>query len=113
MQPLAPGVGEAVLERFKVIGDVPVEVRAELDRRPITCRELLELQVGSLLVLTRPTGENIDVYAGDVLIGTGEILVIDTTLAVRVADLRELIGAAGQESAPPPPPPPMDEGEAL
>lgn len=88
MQPLRNG--DALLKRFDSIGDIPMELRAELDRRPISCQELLELKVGSLLVLTRPTGENIDVYAGEVLIGTGEILVVDNTLAVRVADLHEL-----------------------
>jgi hypothetical protein len=44
--------------------------------------------VDSVLNLSRPTGENVDLYAGKVLIGYGEILVIEQSLAVRVAELR-------------------------
>lgn len=77
------------LESFQFLHDVKLPLCAELDRRQISFRHLLELGVDSLLLLTRPTGENIDLYAGEVLLGTGEILVVDGTLAVRVADLRE------------------------
>jgi flagellar motor switch/type III secretory pathway protein FliN len=62
-------------------------LRAELDQRTISFPALLGLEIGSILQLTRPTGENVDLYAGDVQIGCGEILVIDSNLAVRKADL--------------------------
>jgi flagellar motor switch protein FliN len=76
------------LEDFQAILDVPLTLSAELDQRKISVSDLLALEVGSLLPLTRPTGENLDLYAGDVLLGSGEILVIDSGLAVRVAELR-------------------------
>jgi flagellar motor switch protein FliN/FliY len=72
---------------FQVIEEVKITLRAELDQRTISFPALLGLEVGSILQLTRPTGENVDLYAGDVLIGCGEILVIDSNLAVRMADL--------------------------
>ena len=72
---------------FHVVEDVKVMLRAELDQRTISFPALLGLEVGSILQLTRPTGENVDLYAGDVLIGCGEILVMDSNLAVRMADL--------------------------
>ena len=62
-------------------------LRAELDQRTISFPALLGLEVGSILQLTRPTGENVDLYAANVLIGCGEILVMDSNLAVRMADL--------------------------
>jgi len=73
---------------YRFIEDVKIPLRAELDQRTISFPELLSLKEGSVLQLTRPTGENVDIYAGEVLIGCGEILVIDSTLAVRVADVR-------------------------
>jgi flagellar motor switch protein FliN len=72
---------------FQFVEDVKVTLRAELDQRTISFPALLGLEVGSILQLTRPTGENVDLYAGDVLIGCGEILIIDSNLAVRMADL--------------------------
>lgn len=75
------------LEKFSVVADIPLTIYAELDRRTITFRELLELTPDMLLALSRPAGENIDLYAGEVLIGSGEVLVVDARLAVRVADI--------------------------
>jgi flagellar motor switch/type III secretory pathway protein FliN len=72
---------------FEMVEDVKIALRAELDQRTISFLALLGLEVDSILQLTRPTGENVDLYAGDVLIGCGEILVIDSNLAVRMADL--------------------------
>jgi flagellar motor switch protein FliN len=77
------------VDRFHAIDDVLLTVRVELDRRTITFRELLELGPGSVLAFPRPTGENVDIYAEEVLLGSGEILIVDTALAVRVADLRD------------------------
>lgn len=80
-------VAASELERFAVVADIPLTIYAELDRRTITFRELLELSPDTLLPLTRPAGENIDLYAGEVLIGSGEVLVADARLAVRIADI--------------------------
>jgi flagellar motor switch/type III secretory pathway protein FliN len=80
-----------VLEQFRLLEEVPLVLRAELDRRTISFGALMKLDVGSLLVLSRPTGENIDLYAGEVMIGSGEILVVDASMAVRIADLREKV----------------------
>ncbi|MBV8553792.1 MAG: FliM/FliN family flagellar motor switch protein [Acidobacteriaceae bacterium] len=75
------------ISSFHPIEDVPLLLHAELDRQTISFGELLALKTGSVLSLSRPTGENVDLYAGDVLLGSCEILVVDSTLAIRVADL--------------------------
>ena len=78
---------EVSYESLAFLGDVPVQVSAELDRRTISVRDLLKLEENHLLLLGRPAGENIDVFAGDVLIATAEILASEERLAVRIADL--------------------------
>ena len=75
------------LGKFSVVADIPLTIYAELDRRTITFRELLELAPDTLLALSRPAGENIDLYAGEVLIASGEVLVVDARLAIRIADI--------------------------
>jgi flagellar motor switch protein FliN/FliY len=77
------------LAAFHFIGDLPVTLVAELDRRSIRFEELVRLEAGTVVALTRPAGENIDVLVGDVLLGSGEILVIDNSLAIRIAELRD------------------------
>ena len=69
------------------VGDVPLTIRAELDRKQISVRELLDLQKDSVVLLSRPAGENVDLYASEVYMGSGEILVIGGGLAIRLADI--------------------------
>jgi len=76
------------LDGMQRIEHIQVTVRAELDQTILTFAELLNLDVGSLIQLSRPTGENIDIYIEDILLGWGEVLLLDGTMAVRLADLR-------------------------
>ena len=77
-------------EAIAPLGEVPVEIEVELDRRMLTTREVLRLATGSLIGTSRSAGENIDIYIGGVLCGSGEIVVIENTLGVRITDFREL-----------------------
>ena len=77
------------LEEIAPLGDVPVDVEIELDRRIMTTSEVLQLAEGSILGTSRSAGENIDIYIGGVLCGSGEIVVIENTLGVRITDFRD------------------------
>jgi flagellar motor switch protein FliN/FliY len=81
---------QGIAPDFQIVEDVTIELRAELDKRTTTFGELLNLDIGSILQLSRSTGDNVDLFAGEVLIACGEILVIDSTLAVRVADFQRV-----------------------
>ncbi|HEY3744397.1 MAG TPA: FliM/FliN family flagellar motor switch protein [Bryobacteraceae bacterium] len=76
----------APMDQVGHLGDVAIEVEVELDRKPLTVRELLELEAGSVLKMTRSAGENIDVLIGGSLVGFGEIVLVEDTIAVRITD---------------------------
>jgi flagellar motor switch protein FliN len=76
-------------EEVAPLGDIPVEIEIELDRRIMTAREILRLEQGSVIETVRSAGENIDIYVGGVLCGSGEIVVIESTLGVRITDFRD------------------------
>ena len=73
-------------EEIAPFGDVPVKIVVELDRRIMTTREVLRLEEGCVIGTSRSAGENIDIYIGGVLCGSGEIVVIENTLGVRITD---------------------------
>jgi flagellar motor switch protein FliN len=77
-----------VAPEFARLADVAIEIQVELDRRTMTVRQILELKVGSLIGTSRSAGENIDVYIGGTLAGSGEIVVIENTMGVRVTDFQ-------------------------
>jgi flagellar motor switch protein FliN/FliY len=73
-------------EEIAALGDINLEMEVELDRRIMSTRELLQLEEGSVIGTTRSAGENIDIYIGGVRCGSGEIVVIESTLGVRITD---------------------------
>ena len=76
-------------EEIAPLGEIPVDVEVELDRRIMTTREVLLLSEGSVITTSRSAGENIDIYIGGVLCGSGEIVVIENSLGVRITDFQE------------------------
>lgn len=76
------------MQEIAPIQDVPMEVGVELDRRMLTIREILDLQTGSVIQMERSAGENIDIYVGRKLVAFGEIVIIESTMGVRITDFR-------------------------
>ena len=77
------------LEEINHLSDVPIQVEVELDRKIMTVRELLELEQGSVIKMPRSAGENIDIVIGGSPIGSGEIVIIEETVGVRITDFTE------------------------
>ena len=77
------------LEEIAPLADVPVEIEVELDRRIMTTREVLQLEEGCIIGTSRSAGENIDIFIGGVLCGSGEIVVVENSLGVRITDFRD------------------------
>ena len=75
-----------IFEQIAPVADVPVDIEAELDRKTMTVRQLLELDKGSVVKMTRSAGENIDVLAGGARLAYGEIVIIEDTVGVRITD---------------------------
>jgi flagellar motor switch protein FliN len=67
--------------------NVPLAVNVELDRRVMKVREILQLDVDSVLKMNRSAGENLDLLIGGALIGFGEIVISETTTGLRITDL--------------------------
>ena len=71
-------------EEIAHLHDVPIRLEIELDRRSMTLRELLGIHAGGVLRMSRSAGENISILVDGLLIGFGEIVIIDDTMGVRV-----------------------------
>lgn len=66
--------------------DIPLPVNIELDRRVLSLREVLQLDVDSTLKMNRSAGENLDLLIGGALIGFGEIVISETITGFRITD---------------------------
>lgn len=74
------------IERVGSLHDVTLAIEVELDRKNITVKDLLALERGAVLKMTRSAGENIDIYAGGSLVAFGEIVLVEDMIAVRITD---------------------------
>ena len=75
-----------VCEQIAHFADVPVTVDIELDRRVMTMRQVLDLEAGSVIKMSRSAGDNIDVLVGSTLVAFGEIVIIEDAVGVRITD---------------------------
>ncbi len=76
-------------EQIGHLSDIPIDVDVELDRKTMSVREILSLDQGSVIKMVRSAGENIDIYAGGSLLGSGEIVIIEEAVGVRITDFNE------------------------
>jgi flagellar motor switch protein FliN len=77
------------LEEIGHLADVPIDVEIELAHKTMPVRDILSLTQGSVIRMPRSAGENIDILAGGALIGSGEIVIIEETVGVRITDFKE------------------------
>ena len=83
------GVREAATPLASRYADLSLGIEVELDRKPMTVREILRLKPGSVLRMTRSAGENIDIRVGGALMGFGEIVILEERMGVRITDFYE------------------------
>ena len=70
-----------------VILDIPVSISMEVGRTPITIRNLLQLNQGSVIELDRLAGEPLDVLVNGTLIAHGEVVVVNEKFGIRMTDV--------------------------
>jgi len=70
-----------------LILDLPLDVSVELGKVKIPVNELLQLGRGSILELTKPVADPLDIYINNKLIAKGEVVILDDKFGIRVADI--------------------------
>jgi len=78
-------------EQIANFADITVPIEVELDREIMSVRYILELHEGSVIKLDRSAGENIDILVGGAVVASGEIVVLEENMGVRITDFNEEI----------------------
>lgn len=90
LAPAAPASGETRVEGAipaKALHDVPLQLSVELGRTTLPIREVLRLGKGAVIDLAKSVGDPVEVYANDTLIARGELVVVESALAVRLTEI--------------------------
>jgi flagellar motor switch protein FliN len=76
------------LSRLNLVYDVPVCLSVELGRTDIAIRDVVNLGRGSIVELDRSPGTPLDVRINGVLIGKGEVVLVNSeTLGLRFTEV--------------------------
>lgn len=70
-----------------VVLDIPVTIAMEIGRTKISIRDLLRLNQGSVVELSRLAGEPMDVLVNGTLIAQGEVVVVNEKYGIRLTDV--------------------------
>lgn len=83
----AESTEETSRRNLEMLYDIPVSAQAELGRTEITVRELLDMTPGSVIELQRTAGESIDLLVNGVLIGKGDVVVVNDSFGLRITEI--------------------------
>jgi flagellar motor switch protein FliN/FliY len=67
--------------------DIPLEVSVELGRAKMLISDLLQLGQGSVIELTKPAGDPLEIYVNEKLIARGEVVMVNDKFGIRMTDV--------------------------
>lgn len=70
-----------------LIMGVPVEVSVEIGRTKKLVKDILELKKGSLVVLDKLAGEQVDLFVNGQCIAKGDVVVVDDNFGIRITQI--------------------------
>ncbi len=74
-------------QNIDLIIDVPLQVTVVLGKTKKSIREILDLGMGSVIVLDRLAGEMVDVLVNGKAFARGEVVVIDDNYGIRITEM--------------------------
>ena len=69
------------------MGDIPLQVTVELGKTKKSINDILNMGIGSVIVLDKMAGELVEVVVNGKRIARGEVVVIDENYGVRITDI--------------------------
>jgi len=76
-----------VINELLPVIDTPFRLNINLGETKMTIRDLLELEVGSIIELKKSAGEPMDVLVRNKAIMKGEVTVLEDSLGLRIVDI--------------------------
>lgn len=74
-------------DNIEMLMDIPLMLSVELARTKKYLKDILELNLGSIVSLDKPAGELVEVLVNGKLIARGEVVVIDDNFGIRITDI--------------------------
>ena len=80
-------LGKEQTENLEMIMSVPLEVSVEIGRVQRKVEDILAFSKGSLIVLDKLAGDQVDLYVNGLCVARGDVVVIDDNFGVRITEV--------------------------
>jgi flagellar motor switch protein FliN len=74
-------------KNLEFILDIPLQVTVELGRTKMLVKDVLQLNQGAVIELTKLAGEPLDIFVNSKLVARGEAVVVNEKFGVRLVDI--------------------------
>ena len=75
------------IKNLDFILDIPLQVTVELGRTKLLVKDILQLNQGAVVELTKLAGEPLDIFVNSKLVARGEAVVVNEKFGVRLVDI--------------------------
>ena len=94
-QPNLKPDGDIVLEgeqeeNMELIMGVPLEISVEIGRTKRFVKDILDFTKGSLVVLDKLAGEQVDLYVNGQCIAKGDVVVVEDNFGIRITEIMKI-----------------------
>lgn len=80
-------LGEEQAQNLDLIMGVPLEVTVEIGRTRKKVQDILSFAKGSLVILDKLAGDQVDLFVNGKCIARGEVVVIDDNFGIRIGEI--------------------------
>lgn len=77
-------------ENMELIMGVPLEISVEIGRTKKFVKDILDFTKGSLVVLDKLAGEQVDLYVNGQCIAKGDVVVVEDNFGVRITEITKV-----------------------
>ena len=77
-------------ENMELILGVPLEISVEIGRTRKFVKDILDFTKGSLVVLDKLAGEQVDLYVNGQCIAKGDVVVVEDNFGIRITEIMKI-----------------------
>ena len=89
------GLSTEQAQNLDLIMEVPLQVTVEIGRTRRKVQDILSYTKGSLVVLDKLAGDQVDLYVNGKCIAKGDVVVVDDNFGVRITEIIQMDGGQG------------------
>ena len=80
-------IGKEQADNLELIMSVPLEISVEIGRTRRKVEDILAFSKGSLVVLDKLAGDQVDLFVNGLCVAKGDVVVIDDNFGIRITEV--------------------------